>query len=113
GYGHAVRVAADENNDLALLRLYGVRGLVPMPLTQDSVAATGLTLLGVADPLGEGSDRDVTGSVAQRTDQGLTPAPKLGYSGAAAVDAQGRFAGMVALKTPVIAGAGAGPLATL
>jgi hypothetical protein len=117
GYGHATRVAADENNDLALLRLYGARGLVPMPLTQpmvqDAAAATGLTLLGVADPLGEGSDNDVTGSIAQRTDQGLSPAPKLGYSGAAAVDAQGRFAGMVALKAPVIAGAGAAPLATL
>jgi len=113
GYGHAVRVAADESNDLALLRLYGARGLVPMPFTQDAAAAAGLTLLGIADPLGEGSDTEVTGSIAQRTDQGLSPAPKLGYSGAAAVDAQGRFAGMVALKAPVIAGAGAAPLATL
>jgi hypothetical protein len=118
GYGHAVRVAADDSNDLALLRLYGARGLVPMPFAQpfgqDAAAApTGLTLLGIADPLGEGSDKDVTGSIAQRTDQGLNPAPKLGYSGAAAIDAQGRFAGMVALKAPVLAGAGAVPLATL
>jgi hypothetical protein len=113
GYGHAVRVAADESNDLALLRLYGARGLVPMPFAQDGASASGLTLLGIADPLGEGSDTEVTGSIAQRTDQGLSPAPKLGYSGAAAIDAQGRFAGMVALKAPVIAGPGAAPLATL
>jgi hypothetical protein len=113
GYGHAVRVAADENNDLALLRLYGARGLVPMPFTQDAAVATGLTLLGIADPLGEGSANDVTGSIVERTDQGLSPAPKLGYSGAAALDAQGRFVGMVALKAPLIAGAGAAPLATL
>jgi hypothetical protein len=84
-----------------------------MPVTQDGTAATALTLLGIADPLGEGSGTDVTGSIAQRTDQGLSPAPKLGYSGAAAVDAQGRFAGMVVLKAPMIAGAGAAPLATL
>ena len=88
-------------NDLALLRLYGARGLVPMPFAQDAAAANGLTLLGIADPLGEGSDNEVTGSIAQRTDQGLNPAPKLGYSGAAAIDAQGRFAGMVAMKAPV------------
>jgi hypothetical protein len=113
GYGHAVRIAADESNDLALLRLYGAHGLVPMPFTQDAAAGSGLTLLGIADPLGEGSGTDVTGSIAQHTDQGLTPAPKLGYSGAAAVDAEGRFAGMVALKAPMIAGAGAAPLATL
>jgi hypothetical protein len=113
GYGHAARIAADPSDDLALLRLYGARGLVPMPLAQDATAATGLTLLGIADPLGEGGDNDVTGSIAQRTDQGLSPAPKLGYSGAAAIDAQGRFAGMVALKAPVVAGAGAAPLATL
>ena len=45
--------------------------------------------------------------------QGLDPAPKLGFSGAAAVDAQGRFAGMVDLKSTVVAGAGAVSQATL
>jgi hypothetical protein len=44
---------------------------------------------------------------ARLTAQGLDPAPRLGFSGAAAVDAQGRFAGMVALKPPVVAGSGA------
>jgi hypothetical protein len=86
---------------------------VPMPFVQDDAAANGLTLLGIADPLGEGGDKDVTGSLAQRTDQGLSPVPKLGYSGAAAIDAQGRFAGMVALKAPLLAGPAAVPLATL
>jgi hypothetical protein len=113
GYGHAVRVAADEASDLALLRLYGARGLTPMPFAEEAAAANTLTLLGIADPLGEGSDDQVTGSIAQRTDQGLNPVPKLGYSGAAAVDAQGRFAGMVTMKTPVIAGAATAPLAAL
>ena len=44
---------------------------------------------------------------AHRSPQGLDPAPKLGFSGAAAVDAQGRFAGMVDLSSPAVAGAAA------
>ena len=112
GYGHAVRVAADKANDLALLRLYGVRGLAPMSFAEDASAANVLTLLGIADPRSDGGD-EVTRSTAQRTDQGLDPVPGLGYSGAAAVDAQGRFAGMVTMKAPVVAGAVAIPRATL
>ena len=44
---------------------------------------------------------------AHRNAQGLDPAPKLGFSGAAAVDPQGRFAGMVDLSSTAVAGAGA------
>jgi hypothetical protein len=46
----------------------------------------------------------VTNVAARRTGQGVEPLPKLGFSGAAAVDAQGRFAGMVDLTSPVAAG---------
>jgi hypothetical protein len=112
GYGHAVRVAADEASDLALLRLYGAQGLTPIPFADEAAGPTTLTLLGIADPRSDGGD-EVTSATAQRTDQNLNPAPKLGYSGAAAVDAQGRFAGMVEIKAPVVAGAAAVPLATL
>lgn len=112
GHGHAVRVATDETNDLALLRLYGARGLAPMPFANEITEATTLTLLGVADPRSDGRS-EVAGVMAQRTDQGLNPAPKPGYSGAAAVDAQGRFAGMVDIKAAVVAGATAAPRATL
>jgi hypothetical protein len=112
GYGHAVRIAADESNDLALLRLYGVRDLVAVTLSDDA-AGNAFTLLGIADPLGEGRDDRVTRVGAQLTDQGFNPVPKLGFSGAAAVDAQGRFAGIVAMKAPVIAGAAAVPQAAL
>ncbi|HZC55087.1 MAG TPA: hypothetical protein VE396_03425 [Xanthobacteraceae bacterium] len=113
GYGHAVRVAEDETSDLALLRLHGVRDLVPITLADDSGAGSVLTLLGVADPLGEGSDDKVRRVSAQLTDQGISPVPKLGFSGAAAIDAQGRFAGLVELKAPVVAGAAAVLQATL
>ena len=106
GLGHADRIAADKTNDLALLRLYGVRNLVPAALAGDGGSGDALTLFGIADPLAQGSDNTVTSSAAQLTAQGVEPAPKLGFSGAAAVDAQGRFAGIVALKSPVVAGTG-------
>ena len=55
----------------------------------------------------------VTRAPAHRGAQGLDSAPKLGFSGAAAVDAQGRFAGMVDLQSTAVAGAGAVNLAAL
>jgi len=108
GLGHAERVAADKSDDLALLRLYGARNLVPAMLGGEGSQGGELTLVGVADPLaGEGG---VTSVPASLTAQGLDPAPKLGFSGAAAVDAQGRFAGMVDLKPAAVAGSGAAAL---
>ena len=106
GLGHAERVAADKGDDLALLRLYGARNLVPAMLGGEGSQSGELTLVGVADPqAGEGGG--VTSVPARLTAQGLDPAPKLGFSGAAAVDAQGRFAGMVDLKPVAVAGSGA------
>jgi hypothetical protein len=117
GYGHAARIAADATSGLALLRLYGARGLTPVPFADDIAAAgQALTLLGIPDPLGEGSDDRVvkTGALlADLTSLGLNPPPKLGFSGAAAVDAQGRFAGLVDMKALVVAGTGAVPQAML
>jgi hypothetical protein len=60
-------------------------------------------LIGIADPLSQTAD-SVTRAPAHMTAQGLDPAPKPGFSGAAAIDAQGRFAGMVDLKWPLAAG---------
>jgi hypothetical protein len=106
GLGHAERVAAEKSDDLALLRLYGARNLVPAMLGGEGGQSGELTLVGVADPLaGEGGG--VTSVPARLTAQGLDPAPKPGFSGAAAVDAQGRFAGMVDLKPAAVAGSGA------
>ena len=103
GLGRAERVAADPANDLALLRLYGARNLVPAALAGES-KGDALTLFGVGDPLAQAGDTAVTNVAARRTGQGVEPVPKLGFSGAAAVDAQGRFAGMVDLTSPVAAG---------
>ena len=46
-------------------------------------------------------------------DEPLEAAPALGFSGAAALDAQGRFAGMVVLKAPVVAGPSSPPRAAV
>ena len=111
GLGHAERVAADKSDDLALLRLYGAHNLVPAMLGGEGSQSGELTLVGVADPLAQaGEGGGVTSVPARLTAQGLDPAPKPGFSGAAAVDAQGRFAGMVDLKPAAVAGSGAAAL---
>ncbi len=106
GLGHAERIAVDKTGDLALLRLYGARNLVPAALAGEGAADGELTLVGIADPLAQQGDVAVSSAGASLTAQGLVPAPKLGFSGAAAIDKQGRFAGIVELKSPIVAGAG-------
>lgn len=103
GFGHALRIADDAANDLALLRLYGARQLVPAALSGDNLADD-VTLIGIANPSAQAGGDKVTKVPARLDGQGVTPVPPLGFSGAAAVDAQGRFAGMVELKS----GAGGG-----
>ena len=105
GLGHADRIAEDKANNLALLRIYGARNLVPAALGGET-GAGGLTLYGIADPLAQPGDGTVSSAAAQLTAQGLDPTPKLGFNGAAALDAQGHFAGIVALNSPVVAGPG-------
>jgi hypothetical protein len=108
--GHAERVAEDNANNLALIRLYGARNLIPAVLggdSADSGQGNELALVGIADPLAQAGEGAVTSAVARLNTQGLEPAPKLGFSGAAALDARGRFAGMVELKPSIVAGSGA------
>lgn len=102
GFGHAVRVADDATNDLALLRLYGARQLAPASLSGDSQVDE-LTLIGIADPSAQ-SGREAVSKVTARLDgQDIMPVPPPGFSGAAAVDAHGRFAGLVELKSATVA----------
>jgi hypothetical protein len=104
--GHAERIAADTTNDLALIRLYGARNLVPAPLNGDAGASGDLTLVGIADPLAQAGAAAVSSAAAHVTSQAIEPAPKPGFAGAAAVDAGGHLAGMVNLKPAVVAGSG-------
>ena len=109
GFGNADRVAEDKEHDLALLRIYGARGLKALNLA-NAATKTALDLTGIADPQNQGGGAAVTSvkaSVAQLgggSDIALTPAPALGFSGAAALDGDGRFAGISLLKPVQVAG---------
>src|SRR6266403_959544 len=109
GYGNADRVAEDKDHDLALLRIYGARGLKPLGLSSGA-AKTGVELTGIADPQNQGGGAaasSVKASITPAgsgTDLALAPAPAVGFSGAAAFDDDGKFAGIALLKPVVVAG---------
>ena len=106
-FGHAARIAEDKTNGLALLRLYGARNLSPAALAEDAAQSGDVALAGVADPIGQAGEAAVTIAIARLAGQGIEPAPKPGFAGAAVVDSQGRVAGMADLKTIAVAGGGA------
>jgi hypothetical protein len=109
GYGNADRIAEDKDHDLALLRIYGARGLKPLALN-NGAAKSGVELTGIADPQNQGgaaAASSLKASVVQvgsGGDLALSPAPGLGFSGAAALDADGKFAGVALLKPLLVAG---------
>jgi peptidoglycan hydrolase-like protein with peptidoglycan-binding domain len=105
--GNAERAAEDKDHDLALLRIYGARGLKPLALSSGA-AKPNVELTGIADPQNQGGAAAVSSVRASTTGGGsepaLTPAPGLGFSGSAALDADGVFAGVALLKPVVVAG---------
>jgi peptidoglycan hydrolase-like protein with peptidoglycan-binding domain len=109
GFGNADRVAEDKDHELALLRIYGTRGLKPLALS-NGAAKSGVELTGIADPqnqAGGAAASSVKASIAQvgsGNDLALSPAPAVGFSGAAAQDSDGKFAGIALLKPVVVAG---------
>src|ERR1700680_3736038 len=108
GFGNADRVAEDKDHDLALLRIYGARGLKPLALG-NGAAKSAVELTGIADPqsqAGAAAVSSVKASAAQigGGDTALSPPPALGFSGAAALDGDGKFAGIALLKPVIVAG---------
>ncbi|MEH2559403.1 peptidoglycan hydrolase-like protein with peptidoglycan-binding domain [Bradyrhizobium algeriense] len=109
GFGNADRVADDKEHDLALLRIYGARGLKALNLA-NAATKTALDLTGIADPQNQGGGAAVTSVKASvallggGSDIALAPAPTLGFSGAPAQDGDGRFAGIALLKPVQVAG---------
>src|SRR6478752_3806234 len=78
GFGNADRVAEDKDHDLALLRIYGARGLKPLNLA-NGASKTMLDLTGIGDPQNQGGGNmvsSVKASVAQlggSSDVALSP----------------------------------------
>jgi hypothetical protein len=109
GFGNSDRVAEDKDHDLALLRIYGARGLKPLNLA-NGAAKSGIELTGIADPQNQGgaaAASSVKASIAQvggGNDLALLRWPAVGFSGAAAQDSDGKFAGIALLKPVVVAG---------
>jgi peptidoglycan hydrolase-like protein with peptidoglycan-binding domain len=114
GFGNADRVAEDKDHDLSLLRIYGARGLKPLAMG-DGAASTKLDVTGISDPQNQGGSNaasSVKASVVQTgggNDLALSPAPSVGFSGAAALDGDGKFAGVALLKPAIVAGPAAAP----
>ena len=106
-FGRADLVADDKDRGLALLHIYGVRGLKPLSLTE-GVAKASVDIVGIADPQNQGGAAAISSAKAQVTlvgtggDLALSPAPAVGFSGAPALDDGGQFAGVALLK-PVVA----------
>lgn len=106
GIGDTVRIADDKNNGLALLRVYGPRKLSPLSFAQDAPKAGDISLIGIPDPKEQG-DRKLT-EIKARLVGGTAielrqPVPMAGFSGAAALDNQGRFLGMMEMRNAVLA----------
>ncbi len=109
GLGDAVRIADDKDSGLALLRVYGPRKAATLSLTRDAPKAGELTLVGIPDPKEQGGSRKLTEIKARLVDGSSIelrqPVPMAGFSGAAALDSQGRFLGMMELRNAVLASA--------
>lgn len=108
GYGSADRLAEDKERDLALLRIYGARGLKPLNLAAGA-GKTNVDVIGIADPQSQGGAAGVSSLKAAlapltRSDFALSPPPAVGFSGSPAIDADGKFAGIVLLKPAMLAG---------
>ncbi|MFT0877792.1 peptidoglycan-binding protein [Rhodopseudomonas sp. G2_2311] len=121
GYGPADLADRSKEHELALLRIYGASELKPLPIGGGAAKSGAVEITGVADPQSQAGGAAVTTVKAQLTAAGttgglvVTPPPSLGFSGAPARDAEGRFAGLTTLRLPLVAGAadGAAAQATL
>jgi peptidoglycan hydrolase-like protein with peptidoglycan-binding domain len=109
-FGSADRLAEDKDHDLALLHIYGARGLTPLSLASNPADKASVEITGISDPQNQGGGRTATTVKAVITpvtggsDLALSPTPAIGFSGAAARDDSGKFAGLALLKPAVVAG---------
>ena len=115
--GNAERIADDKSSDIALLRIYGLRNAASIGWRAAAGTGEQVTLVGIADPQAQAGGSAVTAVPARlgtKADaMALDPVPSLGFSGAAALDGQGRLVGMAVHRSSVMAGTAAAPQATM
>lgn len=107
GVGSAEPIAIDRDRGLALLRVYGRRGLATARLASIETENSDLTLIGVLDPhIQDGGTKHsevkarLSGAAAIELRE---PAPVAGFSGAAAVDGKGQVVGIMETRNIVLA----------
>jgi hypothetical protein len=112
GLGNAERIAEDKQNGLALLRVYGTETLPVLALPHAAPKAGDIMLIGIPDPKEQDGRKKLTELKARLTSdhaiQLHQPVPVAGFSGAAALDAQGRFLGVMETRNFVLASADPG-----
>ena len=113
GHGHADRIAQDESSGLALLRIYGASGLNALAMHLSGSAESNVTVTGIADPERQDGHATITSVRATAVTSGdavtLSPDPGAGFAGAIAIDDNGVFAGVVRLKSAIVAGPATAP----
>ena len=109
GFGRADRIAEDAASDLALVRVNGARNLKAVPFSADPPKSIELTLVGISEPEAQAGARNVTTVPAKL--RGVDGArvlidviPARGFVGGAALDGEGRLAGMIDLSPAAVAG---------
>jgi hypothetical protein len=110
GLGDAERVAEDKDHGLSLLRVYGPGKFQPLAFARGAGAApkaNDVTLLGIPDPKDHDGRREPVEIKARVIDGNAIELrqsePLAGFSGAVALDRQGRFVGMAEMRNAVIA----------
>lgn len=108
GVGNAERIGTDASG-VALLRVYGKSDLKPVQLAGETPKTADLTLLGVPDPNIQDGDRKAAVVRAKLIDGSAIElsqsVPVAGFSGAAAMDSQGRVLGVMQMRNAVLASA--------
>jgi hypothetical protein len=107
GLGDADRVAEDHDRGLALLRVYGPRKLSPLAFSAETIRRGDLTLVGIPDPKEQNGAKKLTEIKARLGENNAIelrqPVPMAGFSGAAALDAQGQVLGLMEMRSFVLA----------
>lgn len=106
GHGNADKAAEDKVHDLALLRVFGARGLKPAGL--GSSAPKSGDMVGISDPQSQNGGAAVSVvKAAVTTGAGgefvLSPAPGTGFTGAGFFSGDAKLLGIVRLKEIVAA----------